>query len=235
MFNACYLIFTTAPTAHAQTMSNQDYIIRMENFNTTSDTAQDNQPNLPVNIKPTISEGVNFKALMGFEDLTSHSSFSILLSSDTVDFGIISPTDPIIRTIDLSVDSSAVYGYSVIAFENEPLTAVFPTNKTFIPDTTCDNGGCDTQTTAQWTNTLTYGFGYRCDNVIGADCDGTFVNPNSYRHFSDILSNDDPQSIMTGVGSDNKLVRMFYKVNISGNQAKGIYNNNITYIGIPNF
>jgi hypothetical protein len=219
----------------AQTMSNQNYIIRTENFNTASDIVQNNQPSSPVNIKSTISEGVNFKAMLGFESLMSHSPFSISLSSDTVDFGIISPTDPIIRTMDLSVDSPAVYGYSVIAFENEPLTAVLPANKAFIPDTTCDNGGCDTQTTAQWTNALTYGFGYRCDNLIGADCDGTFANPNFYRHFPNIASNDDPQSVMAGVGSSNKQVRIFYKVNISGNQAQGVYSNNITYIGIPNF
>jgi hypothetical protein len=234
LLNTCYILHA-ATLVNAQTMSNQDYIIRNGNLNPVSDSASVTQPNPPADAKPTVSEGVNFKAIMGFKDFLSRPPFTVSLSSDIVDFGIISPTDPIIRTMDLSVNSSAVYGYSVIAFENENLTAVLPTDKAIIPDTTCDNGGCDTQTTAQWSNALTYGFGYHCDNLIGTDCDVEFANPNSYRHFSNTSSNDDPQTVMSGVGSDNKQVRMFYKVNISGNQAQGNYGNIITYIGIPNF
>lgn len=210
--------------AAGQTMSNQNYIIKTEGFNTISGVTAVG------NLNPAVSEGVNFKVKTGFENLVSI-PFSISLSSNVVDFGSLSPTNPVIRTVDLGINSDAAYGYSVIVFENEPLK----NDKAFIPDTTCDNGRCDTENAAEWINVLTYGFGYRCDNIIGADCDSSFANPNFYKHFPDIASNDDPQPIMAGIGSNNKETRTSYKVNISGTQAQGDYDNVITYIAIPNF
>lgn len=211
-------------SASAQTMSNQNYIIKTEGFNTISGVTAVGDLN------PIAPEGVNFKAKTGFENLASI-PFSISLSSSLVDFGSLSPTNPVIRTVDLGINSEATYGYSVMVFENKPLK----NDKAFIPDTTCDNGRCDAENADEWINVLTYGFGYRCDNIIGADCDSSFANPNFYKHFPDIASNDDPQPIMAGIGSNNKEVRISYKVNISGTQAQGTYNNVITYIAVPNF
>jgi hypothetical protein len=144
------------------------------------------------------------------------------------------------------MNSFTTYGYSVLVFENEPLTIIPPTSKMFLPDTTCDNGACGTENSAEWTNALTYGFGYRCDNLTGADCDSSFAKANFYKHFPDIANNDDPASIMAGIGSNNKKARISYKVNIPGYvreqapnvpgaQTQGVYNNIITYIAIPNF
>lgn len=183
----------------------------------------------------TTSEGVNFKVKTGLENLASVVPFSISLSSNIVDFGTLNPTNPIIRTVDLRVNSLTVYGYSVIVFEDKSLTTIPPVSKAFIPDTTCDNGGCGTENAAEWTNALTYGFGYRCDNITGANCDSSFAKTNFYKHFPNVQNNDDAQSIMAGVGSNDKQARISYKVNIPGNQAQGIYNNIITYVGVPNF
>jgi len=232
-----YLLLNTPPV-NAQVMSNQDYKITTGKFNAISNSAAEKDSETKPttnNFGQAISEGVNFKAKAGFESLKSIPPFSISLSSDIVDFGILSPTNPIIRTVDLSTYSLPVYGYSVISFENEPLTAIQSVNKTLIPDTTCDNGECDDQNASEWINTLTYGFGYRCDNLIGADCDSSFAKTNSYKHFPDISSNDDPQSIAAGFGSKDKKIRISYKVNISGTQAQNIYKNTVTYIGVPNF
>lgn len=240
--------YTVSP-ASAQTMSNNDYIIKMQGFNTISGTTAntDYKVRSPVgNFSPEVFEGVNFKVKTGFESLASSLPFSISLSSNLVDFGTLSPTNPVIRTVDLNTHSQTAYGYSVIVFENEPLTTIPPNSKTFIPDTTCDNGECGTENAAEWINALTYGFGYRCDNVAGADCDSSFAKANSYKHFPDIASNDDPQSIMAGIGSNNKEARISHKVNISGyvraqtpnvpgTQAQDIYSNIITYIAVPNF
>lgn len=222
----------------AQTMSNDNYIIRMQDFNTISGVTAGQDYNLRSTaggFSPVNSEGVNFKVKTGFENLASTLPFSISLSPNLVDFGTLSPTNPIIRTVDLNMDSLTAYGYSVIVSENEPLTAVPPNSKTIIPDTTCDNGACGTENAAEWINALTYGFGYHCDNVTGADCDNFLTKANFYKHFPNIASNDDPQSIMAGIGSNNKSTRLSYKVNISGTQAPGIYSNVITYIAIPNF
>lgn len=240
-----HILYTTIVPAQAQTMSNDNYIIKMQGFNTISGvvTGQDyNLRSAVGDLSPVISEGVNFKVKTGFENLASTSPFSILLSPNLVNFGTLSPTNPIIRTVDLSTNSLATYGYSVLIFENESLTSIPPTesssasaSKTFIPDTTCDNGGCDTENAFEWTNALTYGFGYRCDNAAGSDCNSSFVKINSYKHFPNIANNDDPASIMAGIGSNNRNVRISYKVNISGTQSQGVYSNIITYIAIPNF
>jgi hypothetical protein len=226
-----------ASPVKAQSMSNENYILRTDNLDTVSSTTtEDNKlENTIEKQDPTISEGVNFKAKAGFENLTSSLPFSISLSSDTVDFGLLSPTNPIIRTIDLNIYSLNSYGYTVLVFENEPLSTTSQTNKIIIPNTTCDNGGCGTEVTDKWTNTLTYGFGYRCDNLIGSDCSNSFAKADYYKHFPDASSDDDVQSIMSGIGSDNKRIRVSYKVNISGTQAQGNYNNVITNIAVPNF
>lgn len=241
----CYLLPAAAPSAQAQTMSNDNYILKMQNFNTVSGVTTGDSYNLRSTTggySPASSEGVNFKVKTGFENLASSLPFSISLSSSLVDFGELTPTNPIIRTLDLETNSLTAYGYSVLIFENEPLTVAPPAesnsatdNKIFIPDTTCDNGQCDTQTASEWNNALTYGFGYRCDNVAGVDCDASFSKPNFYKHFPDLLNNDDLTSVMAGIGANNRKARISYKVNISGTQPQGSYSNVVTYIDVPNF
>ncbi len=231
---ACYLLLVVLPTAGAQTMSNKDYIIKMQGFNAISGAATNTNYKLRSTageFSPVVSEGVNFKVSAGFENIESVPPFSVSLSSDLIDFGGLSPTNPIIRTVDLSVYSLSTFGYSVIASEDNALKS----NKTNIPDITCDNGECSQEAAAEWINVLTYGFGYRCDNIIGLDCESSFSKSNFYKHFADTSNSQFPQSVMAGIGSKNKDVKMSYKVNISGNQAEGIYNNTITYIAVPNF
>ncbi|MDP2585605.1 MAG: hypothetical protein Q8P29_01860 [Candidatus Levybacteria bacterium] len=244
ILNTLYFILN-AGMAQAQTMSNDNYIIKMQGFNAFSGVTGGEDYKLRSTVgdlSPVVGEGVNFKVKTGFENLASASPFSILLSSSLVDFGILSPTNPIIRTVDLTMNSLTAYGYSVLVFENEPLVSIpsseansAAASKTFIPDTACDNGQCSAENAAQWSNALTYGFGYRCDNVTGADCDISFDKANFYKHFPDIANNDDPQPLMVGIGSNNKQTRISYKVNVSGTQAQGVYSNVITYIAIPNF
>jgi len=234
-----YLLLRVMTVNAQQPMSNGDYIIRTNSLNTVSESVSDlgyKANPTPTNLGPIISEGVNYKIMTGFENLKTTLSFSVSISSDIIDFGILSPTNPIIRTVDLSTNTQGTYGYSVIVFEDQPLTASSSgIKKTFIPDTTCDKGTCGVETSAVWTNALTYGFGYRCDDLISISCDNSFTQPNFYRHFPDIINNDDPQSIISAEGADNQQARISYKVNTSGNQSKGNYGNTVTYIGIPNF
>lgn len=225
--------------ACAQTMSNDNYILEMEDVNIDTDTIEKTVPET----KPTTQnfgkmtlEGVNYKVEAGFEEIPINTTpFSIQLSSELIDFGVLSPTNPIIRTLNLRINNQAVRGYSVLTYENEALNATSSANKMIIPDTTCDNGRCDSQTGAEWSNALTYGLGYRCDNSIGSDCDKTFVNPNYYKHFSNFSNGEEIQPIMNGIGSKSKEARISYKVNISGTQEKTNYGNVITYIAVPNY
>ncbi|MBI2613463.1 MAG: hypothetical protein HYW62_01725 [Candidatus Levybacteria bacterium] len=222
------------PTASAQTMSNKDYKVKMQGFNSISGTTTNTDYKVRSTVgdlSPVVSEGVNFKIRSGIENIDSTLAFSISLSSDLIDFGSLSPTNPIVRTANLNIYSLPAYGYSVLAFENHPLQS----ENTTIPNTTCDDGQCSEENAREWTNTLTYGLGYRCDNVIGFDCNSSFAKPNFYKHFADHSNGQSEQSMMSGIGSKNKDVRISYKVNIPGNQAEGIYTNIITYIAVPNF
>ena len=234
----CLFIGLFLTTASGQTMSNKDYIIKMQDINTVSGlTGGTNYKPRPTSgeISSDVLKGVNFKVRTGFENIASHLPFSVTLSSDLIDFGILSPTNPIIRTVDLRMHNLPLHGYSVIAFEDHPLRKSPDASGEFIPDTTCDNGGCSQENAGEWTNTLTYGFGYRCDNVTGVDCSNSFSNSNFYKHLPDISNGQSSQSVMSGIRAKNKETRISYKVNISGNQAQGIYSNIITYIAIPNF
>lgn len=226
------------PTASGQAMSNKDYILKTQGLNAVSGVTS----NVDYQLRSTVgelssevSEGVNFKVRTGFENIASTLPFSVSLSSDLIDFGLLSPTNPIIRTVDLSVYSLSTSGYSIIASQDHPLQMNPNASGANIPNTTCDNGECSHENAQEWANTLTYGFGYRCDNVTGADCDSSFLKPNFYKHFADGSNTQPPQSVMSGIGSKNKDVRISYKVNISGNQAQGTYANIITYIAVPNF
>lgn len=237
LFVTCYLLLVTAP-AGAQTMSNKDYKVKMQGFNTISGTTANTDYEVRStvgNLSPAVSEGVNFKVSAGFENIESVPPFSVALSSDIIDFGALIPTNPIVRTVTLSVYSLSTSGYSVIASEDRPLQMNPDTSGVNILDTTCDNGECSYDQAQEWINTLTYGFGYRCDNVTGIDCDSSFSKPNFYKHFANTSNAESAQSVMEGIGSKNKEARVSYKVNISGNQVPGIFSNIVTYIAIPNF
>jgi len=224
------------PRAAGQTMSNKDYILKTQGFNAILGTTEGaDYKVIPRDISPVVSERVNSKVRTGFENIASILPFSVSLSSDTIDFGTLSPTNPIVRTVDLAVRNVPSYGYSVKAFENHPLKMTPDKSGSNITDVTCDNGECSHENAGEWTNTLTYGFGYRCDNVTGFDCNSSFSKSNFYKHFPDTSNSTSPQSVISGIGSKNKDVRLSYKVNISGNQAQGVYNNIITYIAVPNF
>lgn len=233
LIGVCYLFVGLFPfRLYAQSMSNNNYIIQTEEINPVSATDLNSNSKPSVEKQdPNVSESVNVKVRSGFGSELTKLPFSASLSSDIVDFGNLSPTNPIVRTIDLGIANSPIFGYSVLAFEDHALRK----DSEFIPDTTCDNGDCSQESPGVWTNTLTYGFGYRCDNLKGADCNNSFMNQIFYKHFSDISSSEVPQSITKGIGTDDKSVRLSYKANVAETQAQGEYSNTITFIAVPNF
>lgn len=224
-------------SANAQTMSNQNYILRTQGFNSISGLAEGQNTKVRSTIGEISTEGfegVNYKVRAGFENAKTILPFSIALSSNLIDFGELLPTNPIIRTLDMEINSENAYGYSVIAYEDKPLTSTSSDN-IFIPNTTCDNGRCDSIEASVWTNTLAYGFGYRCDNLSGRDCDTSFERTNFYKTFANKKNEEEPQLIVSGIGANNRQSRISYKVNVSGSQQKNIYTNTITYIAVPNY
>ena len=154
----------------AETMSNDNFIIQ-GSFNALS--GKSSGPKYKVNATvgetgPGLYTGKNYKVKAGFEYIyPSKANFSFNVSQTIIDFGTLSATNPVTRTTNLTVINPSG-GYTVLAYEDHPLLT---TNGATINDTTCDNGACSDTLPALWTNTLTYGFGYRCDNLQENDCE----------------------------------------------------------------
>jgi hypothetical protein len=149
-----------------------------------------------------------------------------------IDYGELSATTPVSRTTTLSV-SSPEKGYEVFGSEDHPLLS---STNVAIPDTSCDNGACSEITESVWADTLTYGFGYRCDNRNGQNCPNEFSEIDGYKQFASLSSNELPQTLMVShKPGNNNQVKITYKLNISGTQAAGAYKNTITYIATPGF
>ena len=230
------LLAFVAP-AYAFTMENDNYIIQRGNFNMFSGKSENNKFKITQTAgenAPGVYTGKNYKIRAGFaaSGRRNLSTFSFELSQNTIDFGVLSATNPVIRTTNLSVSSPAS-PYQVLGHEDH---ALLSTSNAVIPDTTCDNGSCTEVTPAEWTNTLTYGFGYRCENVKGSGCSNAFSEPAYYRQFADRSKNETPQTIMTAdTKGKNDEAKILYKINIPGTQQTGSYSNEITFIAAPTF
>ncbi len=206
--------------AYAKITTNDNWTIEINDINITTDTI----------IKDKPKQLTNNQA----DPLQPSTSLSLDISSYIIDYGPLSPTNQIYRTSNLNVSNNNKKGFIIIAYENHPL--ITTGSNSFIPDSTCDNGSCSEVTSAIWTNTLTYGFGYRCDNINNNTCPIEFNQSDYYKQFSDYSKNETGQIIMSGnLPASNHETQITYKVNISKTQASGSYNNTITYLAVPKY
>lgn len=221
----------------AFTMSNTSWIIDFANLNMTSGKPTGTNykvSNTVGQIAPGLYTGTNYTVRAGFQYVYSIIPFRFSISGLIIDFGGLTPTNPVTRTNTLSLSVGTANGYNVNAYEDHALLNNGTGN--LIPDTTCDSGLCSETTSAAWTSTLTYGFGYRCDNLSGTDCATGFTTSTFYKEFANATYNESPQPVMRGsnVGR-NKSVQITYKVNVSGAQPAGEYTNQIIYLAVPTF
>jgi hypothetical protein len=221
----------------AQTMSNASYELQQGHFNfvngkstNTNYSLQQSAGSAPIAPGTSSSSTNNLQSGYWFLGPTTVNQFSLSISSQFIDFGILSATNPVTRTQTITVSDDAA-NYTVIGYENNsPLVAG---NGATIPDTTCDAGSCTTIAAAPWTNVLTYGFGYRCDNISSSPCTNDFSNGNYYKQFANQAISATPQVIMSGTPGNNQVAQITYKVNISSTQPAGDYYNVITYVLTP--
>ena len=222
-------IYLLPQTAAADTITNGSYSIDVDNIDTNPQPT--NQPITPPQVlgTKTINE---FTTGPNYTVTSSNDLFGLKLSQYTIDYGILSSTNPVIRTSNILL-SNPYSGAQVIADENH--TLLFSPNQT-IQNTSCDNGDCSTQTASLWNNPLTYGFGYRCDSPQLGVCDPQFTTSDYFKQFPSDTDNQLPEIIMTStMKSANTKGTITYKVNISGTQKTGAYYNSITYLALPNF
>ncbi|HWY78893.1 MAG TPA: hypothetical protein VNW29_00890 [Candidatus Sulfotelmatobacter sp.] len=211
----------------ANTISNNNYSIDVRKIDTNP------QPSLKIRaIRENNIEIKKFTTGPNYTSTASNDTFSINLPQNIIDYGILSSTNPVIRSSQISFLNPQL-GAEILTVENHPL---FSVTNDVIQNTNCDNGACTSITASLWKNTLTYGFGYRCDSANSMFCDQQFSFSNYYKQYPDNSRNQDYQMLLINKsGSTLSKVNITYKVNISGTQKPGGYYNSITYLAIPNF
>lgn len=228
-------LFLTRDLNAQTSMSNGSFIIRFPNLNSFAGRPTNDEYKLGITggqTAPGLYSGTNYRVRAGFQYILFGQPFSFTISSLFVDFGPITPGAPVTRTNTLTVTNRSAYGYTVLARQNHPLRVL--SSGATIPDTTCDTGTCNEQSAATWTSLTTYGFGYRCDNINGADCQSGFLDANNYKQFASSESGELAHPVMRGVNNvRDAQSQITYKVNVSPTQAAGLYQNLITFIAIP--
>ena len=241
-----YTIYKIPNTAYAFRMANDFFIINLGNFNSIAGEVSNSTNKLTFTsgeTAPGLFSGTNYTICAGFYggiycnaapsgSPSATPTFEFTVSPQSIDFGTIDPTSPVSRVNTLTVKGSQPFTYSVLGRENHALKL----NNTIIPDTTCDDGQCSDTVATTWINTLTYGFGYRCDNLTGTDCVSNFSSANTFRSFANAQLGKIAQTIMAGTtqttGTSGQIT---YKVNVSASQIPGTYSNTVTYLAIPSF
>lgn len=238
-FTLGFLLFNES---YAQTMSNDSYkIVPDEPYNIRLNTSSTNSPSSspPVNAVESDEEagtetkktGTNYSVVAGFEASESKNPFSFSISTDTLSFGDLVAGEPLERNLILKIANPSSFGYQIFAYENKSLKN---SEGKEIPDTTCDTGSCTQTTASPWENPLTYGFGIRCENIKGSDCMPDFAIKNYYRSLANLEAKENPSTIILSRNSSKDKENMInHKINISGTQTSGIYQNDISYIALP--
>lgn len=225
-----FLIFKSE--ANAQTMKNDFFKLIFGNLNTASGPISGSNYKLNTTVGqtgPGLYSGTNWKVKAGFQYVRTNIPFSFTVSQNIIDFGTLTPTNPVTRTTNLTVSSGAAKGFTVILSEDRPMTS---SSSATIPDTSCDAGDCTPTKAGQWTGTLTYGFGYRCDDQVGSNCVSGF-STDFYKPFP--LNPSTTSVLLSQRGGRSKKSQITYKVNIAGSQAPGVYTNMVTFVASPGF
>ncbi|MBU1085015.1 MAG: hypothetical protein ABIJ43_02880 [Candidatus Beckwithbacteria bacterium] len=230
-----FLLFflSVTPVSAVDRMESDSYTLRFTNLNMTSGSKESGN----FKILDTVgqfapgeysSSGYYVKA--GFPYIKTIIAFAFTISDLSIDFGSLPLSTLSTQTNTLSVSSGGAGGYSVTAQQNHSLK--LQTSPTTIPDTTC-NTSCDETTADIWTSTGKYGFGY---NMQGNDIPIAFIDSTYFKQFANISTAETPQIVMSSINvGTNRTATVTYQANISGSQAAGDYENQITYTAIPGY
>jgi hypothetical protein len=223
------LSFSIVVKVRAETLSSDNYIIRMGNFNMTSGFKSSASYNLTDTVGQTAasffsSTGYHVKA--GFQYIYTLYDFSFSISSLAINLSLIPNTfSTASHTLTVSAPGQ---GYSVTAHETSKLEN---DSADTIPDTTCDSGTCSETSAGVWTTPTNNGFGY---NMTGNDIAVDFTNATYFRPFPDASLGESPATVMTtAAAGKNRVATVTYQLSPSGTQAAGTYNTQIVYIATP--
>lgn len=227
-------LFSCPVTARAQAVvQSPNYIIQMPNFNSGAGIPTSTNYSMSSTIGQTsagLYSSSGYRVKSGFQYIYSIIPFSFTVSSIKVNFGHLVPQTPSTVASTLTVASGGAGGYQVKASENNPLK-ISSSGRT-IPNTNC-NTSCTNTAAGVWDSNSKYGFGF---NMTGNDIPADFTDLTYFRPFADRSVSESPQIVMSSiyVGAGRQAT-VTYKVNISGVQTAGVYNNIITYTAIPSY
>lgn len=141
---------------HAQTMSNDSYILNEGNLNSFGGKSTGSNYSVTStggSLAPGVYSGTNYKVRANFSYgavASSSSAFTFSISNSSINFGTITPGEPITRSNTLTI-SSPITGYQLTASENYPLKNP---QGAVIANTTCDAGNCTYAVAGLWNSPL---------------------------------------------------------------------------------
>lgn len=220
----------------AANLSSDSYRIQMGNLNMGAGLPTSSSYKLGVTggqTAPGLYTSTGYLVRAGFWYIKTIIPFAFTISDLSIDFGTLTAGSPSTAQNMLSVSAGGAGGYQVTAIENDTLQTSGGTAE--IPDTTCDGGAntCTETDAKPWTDDTKYGFGY---NMTGNDIPSDFIDSTYYRPFPSQEEAEDPAIVMSSsqVGKD-RVATVTYKVNISGSQAAGDYENYIIFVATPKY
>lgn len=220
------LICILVDQTYAQ-MQGSSYILDTESASPQIKTQKIDKKN---KVKPNIIQGVGFSAILSDSTDSQNKPFVFSISDSVLSFGNIKPGEPVVRNQAITLTPGSANGYQVLASQNNPLRSE---DKNEIPNTSCDNGNCTNMLADYWQLPLTYGFGYRCENIIGQPCLAG-INGLSYKRFSNLEVDEKASLVLYSAESVTTKALIEYKINVPGNQPDKPYSTTITLSAFPN-
>lgn len=227
-----YILHSTVVSAQERVES-ANYRIIFPNFNSGAGIPTSTNFNLNTTLgqnAPGLYSSAGYRVKAGFQYINSIIPFSFSISDIQKNLGTLTPNSPSTSTSTITVSAGGAGGYIVKASENHPLQTSAATDT--IIDTLCDTT-CSESTAAVWSSTTKYGFGF---NMSGNDIPADFTDSTYFRQFADRSNSETQATIMSSVNvGSSRTATITYKVNISGVQPAGIYQNVIMFTAIPSY
>jgi len=215
--------------ADAQHFESTNYNIDWGNFNMTSgrktstnysltDTVGQNAPG------EYTKTGVKLKS--GFQYIYPFDVFSFAIDNLDINFGTLVANIATTATTTLTTTTPSGHGFQITTAESSPLKS---NPLTIINDVTGDNSIATESVEDLWTNSNTYGFGFNANTTY-------FTSSSYFRQFANMSTNETPQIIDASIAPvKNHQTLITYKVNVSGSQSAGTYQNYIIYTATPKY
>src|SRR3989339_897263 len=172
LFVGLFLVLFSFPIYAQEKIESPNYRIQFPNLNSGAGIPTSTNYKLDSTIGQSVAgrfTSAGYIARAGFQYIHSIIPFSFSISDIQKNFGTLTPGTPSTSSSTIIVSAGGAGGYSVKAYENNPLKTSDGSDT--IIDTLCDTT-CSETTAAAWTLGTKYGFGF---NMSGNDVPTDFT------------------------------------------------------------